>query len=267
MFAAILICGLMVSSCKKDPAPEPEPTTQTVLAGIVAIGYPVYDSVTYSFEYDAQYRLVRSKAVFTNSNEVIKDFRFTYSEGHLSVNGLTEGNPQVYECTLDSVGNITHIDETSVLNDTMTIYRTYDYTYNAEGRMMSEFIISDDSSTGTTQIFTWEGDEIRSVSTSEGFIVLDYETSDAPAQALLHLLGYNIELSELCLQGCFGSLPAHMPSKRTMTTTLPIPGMDPFVWTNNYAYTLNAEGRLATLVDTGDSHGETTSYTFIWEER
>ena len=36
MFAAILICGLTISSCKKDPAPtpapDPEPQTVTRLA-------------------------------------------------------------------------------------------------------------------------------------------------------------------------------------------------------------------------------------------
>ena len=61
MFAAILICGLTVSSCKKDPVtPDPEPTTQTVLAGMTAVGVALYDSVTYSYEYDDQSRLVRS---------------------------------------------------------------------------------------------------------------------------------------------------------------------------------------------------------------
>lgn len=57
MFAAILICGLTVSSCKKDPTPEPEPVKQTVLTGMVATGVQVYDSVTYSYEYDAEGRL------------------------------------------------------------------------------------------------------------------------------------------------------------------------------------------------------------------
>ena len=68
MFAAILICGLTFSSCKKDPepTPEPEPTTQTVLAGMTAIGVAVFDSVTYSYEYDDQYRLVRSKLTHTH---------------------------------------------------------------------------------------------------------------------------------------------------------------------------------------------------------
>ena len=66
MFAAILICGLAVSSCKKDPQPtpapdpDPEPITQTVLTGIVGTGVLTYGNVTYSFEYDSDYRVTRS---------------------------------------------------------------------------------------------------------------------------------------------------------------------------------------------------------------
>lgn len=59
MFAAILICGLTVSSCKKDPQPEPEPepVKQTVLASMVGTGVSAFDSITYNYEYDADYRL------------------------------------------------------------------------------------------------------------------------------------------------------------------------------------------------------------------
>ncbi len=59
MFAAFLICGLTVSSCKKDPTPEPEPepVKQTMLASMVGAGVSVFDSVTYNYEYDAEYRL------------------------------------------------------------------------------------------------------------------------------------------------------------------------------------------------------------------
>ena len=77
MFAAIFICGLTVSSCNKGPQPTPDPdpdsTTRTVLAGMVAVDVPFFDSVTYSYEYDAQYRLVRSKAFHTPSDSIIQD--------------------------------------------------------------------------------------------------------------------------------------------------------------------------------------------------
>ena len=49
-----------------------------------------------------------------------------------------------------------------------------------------------------------------------------------------------------------------------MTTTLPIPGMEPVVMPYSYTYTVNAEGRLATCAETDETH--TTNYTFIWEE-
>ena len=270
MFAAILLCGLMISSCKKDPepTPDPEPTTQTVLAGMTAVGVALYDSVTYSYEYDDQYRLVRSKAVRTNSDYVIRDYQFTYSDGHLTVEGPANESYITYVCTLDSEGRIIHIDETNVMNDTTTSILHYDYTYDAEGRMESAFNITEDVVTdGATQNYTWEGEEIRSINTNDGAIVIDYETSDVPAQAKFDLLGYYGGFQELCTQGFFGTLPAHLPSKRTMTVALPIPGMSPYVYTNNYAYTLNAEGRLATVEDMNESSNETTTYTLIWEER
>ena len=269
MFAAILICGLTFSSCRKDPqTPDPEPTTRTVLAGMTAIGVSVYDSVTYSYEYDNQYRIVRSKAVHTPSGNVLQDLQFTYTDGHITVASPAKDELQTYECTLDSQGRITHMDETTVLSDTSTMIRHYDFTYDAEGRMVSSFEITEDvSSNGLTQNYVWEGEEIRSISASEDAMVLDFETSDAPAQAMFNVIGYDSSLSELCTQGCFGKLPAHMPSKRTMTITLPLPGMPPYVYTNNYTYTLNAEGRLATIKDTNDSSNETATYTLIWEER
>ena len=187
---------------------------------MTATGVALYDSVTYSYEYDDQYRLVRSKAIRTNSDYVILDYQFTYSDGHITVKGPAYESSHTYECTLDSEGRITHMDETSVPNDSTTIIRHFDYTYDAEGRIESAFKITEnDNSVGVTENYTWEDEEIRSIST--------YETSDAPAQAMFTAIGYDSYFSELCTQGCFGTLPAHMPSKRTITDTLPIPGMPP----------------------------------------
>lgn len=271
MFAAILICGLIVSSCKKDPAPtpdpDPEPSTRTVLAGMEAIGVSMFDSVTISYEYDAQYRLVRSKSIHTPSSSVIQDFRFTYSDGHITVEGTEVESPMHFECTLDSEGRITHIDENAILSDSSTMIRHYDYTYDAEGRLVRSFEITEDGGEGFTQDYIWEGGDIRSITTPDGSIVTDFESSDAPAQALFNLIGYENSFSEISAQGCFGTLPAHMPSKRTLTTTFPFPGMPPIVINNNYTYTLDAEGRLATFEDTNESNNSTTSYTLIWEER
>jgi len=49
------------------------------------------------------------------------------------------------------------------------------------------------------------------------------------------------------------------------TVTLPIPGVEPVVTTDEYTYTLDENGRLATCKEMDYSNKE-TNYTFIWEE-
>ena len=273
MFATILLCGLTVSSCNKDPqptpTPDPEPTTQTVLAGMVGTGVSFYDSVTYSYEYDAEYRIVRSEAHVTNQDYVIQDLHFTYSDGHISVTGVENESPVTSECTLDSEGRITHFERTSILNDTLTSIKNVDYTYDAEGHLTSEYIISNTSSDGQgiTNVFVWEGDELKACNTEGNAITLDFVASDVPAQALFQNMSYDGELAVLCTQGCFGKLPAHMPAQKTVTTSLSIPGVPPVIKTSNYTYTVDDEGRLATSVETDGTTGNTTHYTFNWEER
>lgn len=270
MFTAILICGLTVSSCKKDPQPtpdpEPEPTTQTVLAGIVSTGVPFYDSVTCTYEYDAEYRIVRSESHVTNVDYVIRDLRFTYSDGQISVVGTENDTPVTFECSLNEEGLITHFVKTEVINDTVTHITNVDLTYDEEGRLTREYTISDIGQ-GVTNNCVWEGDDLVARNMEDGPVTVEYMPSDAPAQALFSTIGYSILLEDLCAQGCFGKLPAHMPAKETITTALSIPGMDPLVITTNYTYTVNAEGRLATCVETGGADDHTTNYTFNWEER
>ena len=270
MFAAILICGLTVSSCKKDPQPipEPEPTTQTVLTGMVGTGVSFYDSVTYSYEYDAEYRIVRSEAHVTNQNYVIHDLHFTYSDGHILVTGTEAESPITFECTLDNEGRITHFVRTTALTDSTNSITNVDYTYDAEGYMKSEHIVSNGSDDqGITNNYVWEGDELRACNMEGDAITIDFVTSDAPAQALFFNLSYDNELADLCAQGCFGKMPAHMPAQRTLTTTLPIPGMDPIIVITNYTYTVDAEGRLATSEETKENEDDTTIYILNWEER
>lgn len=264
MFAAILICGLTVSSCKKDPTPEPEPVKQTVLTGMLATGVQVYDSVTYSYEYDADYRIVRSEAHQTNDNQTVLDYRFTYSDGLIKVEGEANGDHVTYECTLDSLNRITRVDQTIIFSDSITSITHFDYTYDADGHLVSSYRISEPEEEGVTTTCVWEGEEMKSSNLADGMMTVDYETSDAPAQALLSLFDYHSSLSDLCAQGCFGKTPAHMPSKRTLTTTLSIPGMNPVVKVFDYTYTTDAEGRLATYEETGT---RTVRYTFNWEER
>ena len=276
MSAAILICGLSfsIASCKKDPqptptpTPDPEPITRTMLTGIVATGVSFYDSVTYTYNYDAEYRISRSESHVTNEDFVIHDLHFDYSAGHISVAGTENESPVTIECTLDDQGRITHYVKTHVINDTVTDITNADFTYVAEGHLVSEYKISNDANAqGVTVNFVWEGDELKARNTEGDIITIDYVASDAPAQALFSIIGYDIFLEELCAQGCFGKLPAHMPAQETITTAIPIPGMDPLVVTTNYTYTINADGRLATCVETGGANDETTNYTFIWEER
>ena len=119
---------------------------------------------------------------------------------------------------------------------------------------------------GVTTEYVWEGDELKACNTEGGLITIDFVASDAPAQALFQNMSYDLLLSELCTQGCFGKLPVHMPAKRTMTTALPVPGMAPIVIISNYTYTVNAEGRLATSLKTDETNGDTTQHTFIWKE-
>lgn len=272
MFAAILICGLTVSSCKKDPQPtpdpDPEPTTQTMLTGMVGTGVSFYDSVTYSYEYDDEYRIVSYESHVTNQDYIIQDLQFTYSDGHISVTGIENESPVTIECTLDSEGRITHFERTSILNDTLTSIRNVDYTYDAEGHLASEYILSNISDgQGITNVYVWEGDELKACNTEGDAITIDYVASDAPAQALFQNMSYDGDLAVLCTQGCFGKLPAHMPAQKTVTTSLSIPGMPPVIKTSNFTYTVDAEGRLATCVETDASNGSTTHYTFNWEER
>ena len=273
MFAAILVCGLIVSSCKKDPQPtpdpEPEPTTKTVLTGMVGTGVSFYDSVTFSYEYDAEYRIVRSEAHVTNQDFVVRELVFTYSDGHLSVIGTDDGFPVTAECTLDDEVRITHFERSSILSDSSTLITIVDYTYDAEGHLASDFIISNGADDlGTTTNYIWEGDELRACNTEGDAITIDYEASDVPAQAQFSNMGYDVELAVLCTQGCFGKLPAHMPAKRTLTTAFPIPGMPPIVITTNYTYTVDAEGHLASSEETTDTNDNNiTKYTFNWEER
>lgn len=269
MFAAILLCGLTVSSCKKpepQPEPQPEPEKQTVLTGMNATDMPFYNNVTCSYEYDAQYRIVRTRAVVDDDNYVINDYHFTYSQGRIDIEGTESERPVTSFCLLDSEGRITHIETTNVANDSTTIFSQRDYTYSSEGRLESETLQSETRSgkEQSVQKIVWNGDEIVGIDIAGGAVVVDFETSDAPAQALFDRMGYNVYFPELCAQGCFGKLPAHMPSKKTLTTN--VPGLDPIVRVVSYAYTVDQD-RLATCGETNEFTNETTHFTFRWEER
>ena len=60
-------------------------------------------------------------------------------------------------------------------------------------------------------------------------------------------------------------MPAHMPSKRTMTTTVAIPGIPPIIMDYDYNYTVDTEGHLTNCKESGTSRS--TEYVLTWEER
>lgn len=260
MLAAILICGLTVSSCKKEPVEK-----KTMMVGMTATGFPFYDSVTYSFEYDANYRIVRSEAHQTNNHFVIRDLRYTYSEGSIRIEGSIDGAPDNTVCTLDSQGRITQAEETRV-NDTISVTTHYDFTYDADGHLSTVYRIAyGEDSEGSTRTIEWEADEFKAIDMEDGSIRIEYETSDVPVQTLFQIFDYDIKFWELCGQGCFGKTPAHMPSKRTMTTDVGIPSIPPIVMSYDYNYTIDTEGHLATCEETGTTRS--LKYVLNWEER
>ena len=67
----------------------------------------------------------------------------------------------------------------------------------------------------------------------------------------------------------FWKTPAHMPSKSTFTTHIQIPGMSHIVKVSDNTYTVDANGRLATIqeIATSIAPNTTVNYSFIWEER
>ena len=234
-------------------------TPRTVLAGMDATGVILYGDVAYNYTYDADHRLTRIYEVTLSDNYVVRDINFAYSDGHISITGITDGYDLTAECSLDAQGRMTEMTRSAVSTTTgFTSNRTFTYTYDADGHMVTTTQISEGDE--LTHTFVWENGELVSVFTGEGTgngdMVLSFETSDAPAQALFYLMKYDGDVSELCQQGCFGTLPVHMPSTRSLTVYMygnPIPTS-----TSEYVYTVE-NGRLATCQD-----NEGSTHTFRW---
>ena len=250
-----IITMVFVFSCKKEDNDTLLPVKQTVFAGMDVSRMVFYGNVTYSYTYDDDYRLLRIKEIQADDHFVIRDMNFTYSDGHLSITGMSEGYYVTNECTLDEEGRIIEMIHSSNTN------YTYKYTYDAEGHMATATQITDDGS--LTSTYVWENGELTMVhtgnGTGNGTTVLTFETSDAPAQALFNRMKYDNEVSELCAQGCFGTLPTHMPSKRSLTKYLNDTPVNTI--TTEYAYTV-VDGRLATC-----QAGDNLTFAFCWEER
>lgn len=263
MLTAILFCGMIVSSCSKDSdSPNPTPTPpakKTVLAGINGTGVLVYDNISYTYDYDANYRLTKIKAYSTTDNtNVFWDYDLTYSEDHISIIGTLNSKIIAYELSLDNEGRCTLMLRSYAINENEVSMTSYEYSYNNEGRLITEYKKSMPNGKTIVKNYNWEGEDIISTSSADGITTVNYEISDAPAQAFLSRIGYDSEVSELCAQGCFGKLPKHMPSKRTITT-------GGSTQTTNYSYTVNSNGRLVASEETSDT--EEASYVFNWEEK
>lgn len=246
---------IFVFSCKKEVNDVVIPVKHTVFAGMDVSRMVFYGDVTYNYTYDDDYRLVRIKEMRAGDHFVIRDMSFNYSDGHISITGMSEGYYVTNECTLDEQGRIIEMIHSSTSN------YTYKYTYDAEGHLATATQITDEGNLIST--YLWENGELTSVHTGNGTgngdKVLSFETSDAPAQALLNRMKYDNEVSELCAQGCFGTLPAHMPSKRSLT--LYLNGIAVNTITTEYSYTVEND-HLATC-----QAGDNLTFNFYWEDR
>ena len=253
---------IFVFSCKKEVNDAVIPVKQTVFAGMDVSRMVFYGDVTYNYTYDDDYRLLRIEEFQAEDSSVIRDMNFTYSDDHLSIIGMSEGYYVIKECTLDEHGRIIEMIHSSVsLGSGLTSNYTNIYTYDDEGHLATATQITDDDDITSTYI--WENGELTKVHTGNGTgnsdKVISFETSDAPAQALFNRMKYDNEVSELCTQGCFGTLPTHMPSKRSLT--LYLNGIPVNTITTEYTYTVEND-HLATC-----QAGDNMTITFCWEDR
>ena len=224
---------------------------RTVLAGMDFMGHPFYGDLTYSYAYDDDCRLVKMKEEQVGTGLVFTEFDYTYTPGHIKKQGREEAYTVTEECSLDDHGRIVELVHNSINDETQKEYHyTYTYTYDEDGRLatVSQWVEGEPNALLTT--FAWQDGELRSKTTDQSSVlmVIDYEPGDAPAQALFSRNGYS-EADELCAQGCFGTLPLHLPAKQTVTLTYN--GVEMSKRTTEYTYTVTA-GRLAAANDTSN---------------
>ena len=259
LFLILAAVTVIFVACKKEnndtQASVTTPVKQTIHASMDVTGMVFYGNVTYNYTYDDDYRLVRIEEFQADDNYVIRDMYFIYSDNHISIIGMSEGYNVINECTLDEQGRITEMIHSGNSN------YTNKYTYDTEGHMVTATQITDDGDLIST--YVWENGELIMIHTGNGTgngdRVLTFETSDAPAQALFNRMKYDNDVSELCAQGCFGTLPAHMPSRRSLTLYLNDISVNTI--TTDYSYTVE-DGRLATC-----QAGKNMTFNFCWEER
>jgi hypothetical protein len=248
MMAAILICGASVfTACTNDDNPaKPEP--RTVLVGLEFRNkYPAGPTMEV-YTYDANYRLVNMKEIEISTGEAIADLDYIYTPGHITKKGWDLFYDITDECTLDDKGRIVEYHHKNVKIETGDLLADdyYTITYDENGHIATMHLGE------MVETYIWEGDELRTTTMVEkiAYARSDFEPSDAPAQAILNRYGYH--LSELCLQGCFGVLPAHMPAKKTTLTYLNGTLLGTIV--NEFKTTTTADGHLATISEGKDTY-------------
>ncbi|MBQ9525075.1 MAG: DUF4595 domain-containing protein [Bacteroidaceae bacterium] len=230
---------------------------RTVLASMDFKGHPFYGDLTYSYAYDDDCRLVKMKKEQVGTGLVITEFDYTYTPGHITKQGREEAYTVTEECSLDDHGRIVELVRNSINSETQKEHHyKYTYTYDEDGRLatVSQWVEGETNALLTT--FAWQDGELRSKTTDQASVLMvnDYEPGDAPAQALFGHIGYS-EADELCPQGCFGTLPLHLPSKQTVILTYN--GVEMSKRTTEYSYTVT-DGRLAAAND---------NYFLHWEMR
>jgi hypothetical protein len=254
VLAATLICGAcLFTSCKKEDN-SVIPATKTVLVSMEITNMFNIGHFIEEYTYDADYRLVNKKIVQVSNGAVVSDLDYIYTSGHITKRGTENDCYITDECTLDELGRIVECHHKSVRIETgnLVFDELYTFTYDENGHLAIKH------QGDIVQTFNWEGDELRNTSMVQGNcnIVEVYETCDAPAQALFARFGY--EQPELCLQGCFGVLPAHMFSKNTVILYLG----DNVASEHSYDYSYTTvDGRLATI---DDGNGQ---YILHWGQR
>jgi hypothetical protein len=254
MAATLFISDLTVfTSCSVDDNPvKREP--KMMLVGLEFTNIYYFGRVMEKYTYDADYRLVNMKIVQVSTGDVLSDLDYIYTPGHITKKGQDYFHDVTDECRLDDQGRIVEQRHNTVDIETGKASEEdlYTFTYDENGHLAT-MQLSD-----LMETYIWEGDELRAktVTSKSAYGTYDYETSDAPAQAVFNRFGYS--LPELCQQGCFGVLPAHLPAKETFASY--VDGTLLFKIVEEYNYT-TADGRLATFsLDYG-------TYILHWEQK
>ena len=256
---ALLACTTF-SSCEKE---SPAPATKTVLASIVGSDVLVYENTVETYVYDEDFRIVKAACNNPFLDKRVFEYDITYRDGSILIEGINNGEHDTITCTLDAEGRIVTIEKTTVgeLNTSVSLST---YTYDDKGRLASCHKDFGTGSGGTDVVYTWEGDEIKETNTSNGALVISYEISSVPAEAYFDEYGYDSVTSFLCPQGCFGRLPAHMPAKKSIKTTLA--GISMTVGTVEYKTGVGDNGHLASFERISRTTGEDSKFVFTWKD-